>query len=139
MHYQMCIRDRDLDKHKGEGYTENSYIGRSGIEAAYEKDLKGKDGIEIYIQDDSGERKASIARQLREDGKDMTLTVDITLQKSLYNQFQNDKSASVAMNPKTGEVLALVSTPTFSSNDFILGMSTSPVSYTHLDVYKRQM
>ena len=55
----------------------------------------------------------------------MTLTVDITLQKSLYNQFQNDKSASVAMNPKTGEVLALVSTPTFSSNDFILGMSTS--------------
>lgn len=123
--YMQKVTAEDLDKHKGEGYTENSYIGRSGIEAAYEKDLKGKDGIEIYIQDDSGERKASIARQLREDGKDVTLTVDITLQKSLYNQFQNDKSASVAMNPKTGEVLALVSTPTFSSNDFILGMSTS--------------
>lgn len=121
--YMQKVTAEDLEKHKGEGYTENSYIGRSGIEAAYEKDLKGKNGIEVYIQDENGERTASIARQLREDGKDITLTIDISLQKNLYNEFQNDKSASVAMNPKTGEVLALVSTPTFSSNDFILGMS----------------
>ncbi len=45
------------------------------------------------------------------------------LQQSLYNEYQNDQSASVAMNPKTGEILALVSTPSFSSNDFILGFT----------------
>ena len=59
--------------------------------------------------------------QIREakDGKDIRLTIDIDLQQSLYNEYQNDKSASVALNPKTGEVLALVSTPSYSSNDFV--------------------
>lgn len=47
------------------------------------------------------------------------------MQQSLYNEYQNDQSASVAMNPKTGEILALVSTPSFSSNDFILGFNSS--------------
>ena len=51
------------------------------------------------------------------------MTIDINLQNELYNAYQQDKSASVAMNPSTGEILALVSTPSFNSNDFILGMS----------------
>ncbi len=55
------------------------------------------------------------------DGKDIRLTIDIDLQQSLYNEYQNDKSASVALNPQTGEVLALVSTPSYSNNDFVLG------------------
>ena len=58
------------------------------------------------------------------DGKDIRLTIDINLQQSLYNEYQNDKSASVALNPQTGEVLALVSTPSYSNNDFVLGLST---------------
>lgn len=121
--YLQKVTAEDLEKHKGEGYTESSYIGRSGIEAAYEKELKGKDGVEIYIIDPNGERCDIITSQPKEDGQDITLTIDATLQQNLYNQFQNDKSASVAMNPQTGEILALVSTPSFSSNDFILGMS----------------
>ena len=122
--YMQKVTAEDLEKHKGEGYSETSYIGRSGIEAAYEKDLKGKDGVKIYIVDETGEEVSIIANQEKQDGKDITLTIDIGLQRDLYNAYQNDKSASVAMNPKTGEVLALVSTPTFDSNDFILGMST---------------
>ena len=47
------------------------------------------------------------------------------MQQSLYKEYQNDKSASVAMNPKTGEILALVSTPSFSSNDFIFCFSSA--------------
>ena len=121
--YLQKITAEDLEKHKDEGYTENSYIGRSGIEAAYEKELKGKDGVEIYIVDNNGERCASIANMPKQNGQDITLTIDISLQKDLYNQFQKDKSASVAMDPSNGEILALVSTPSFSSNDFILGMS----------------
>lgn len=123
--YMQKVTAEDLQKHKGEGYDENSYIGRSGIESAYEADLKGKDGVSIYIVDANGERQKTLASQDKQDGKNITLTIDITLQNNLYQSFQKDKSASVAMNPKTGEILALVSTPTFDSNDFILGMSVS--------------
>lgn len=121
--YIQKVSSEDLEKHKGEGYSSESYIGRSGIEAAYEKSLKGKDGIGIYVVNKDGQRVETIAKMDKEDGSDLTLTIDIKLQKDLYNAFQNDKSASVAINPQNGEVLALVSTPTFSSNDFILGMS----------------
>lgn len=51
------------------------------------------------------------------------MTIDSTLQKALYQKFKDDKSCSVAIDPYTGEVLALVSTPSFDSNDFIYGMS----------------
>ena len=54
---------------------------------------------------------------------DFRLTIDSDLQKALYEQFKNDRGCSIAMNPYTGEVLALVSTPSFDNNDFILGMS----------------
>lgn len=123
--YLQKVTAEDLEKHVGEGYTETSYIGRSGIEAAYEKELKGQNGATIYIEDTTGNRVNTVASQDKQDGQDITLTIDITLQNNLYNQLKNDKGASVAMNPKTGEVLAAVSTPTFSSNDFILGMSSA--------------
>ena len=119
--YLQQVNAEDLEKHKGEGYDESSLIGRSGIEAAYEADLKGSDGHEIRIVDEDNELVKTVASKDVEDGKDITLTIDVTLQQSLYNEYQNDQSASVAMNPKTGEILALVSTPSFSSNDFILG------------------
>jgi len=56
-------------------------------------------------------------------GKDIKLTVDAELQTDLYEQFREDKSCHVAMQPYTGEVLALVSTPSYDNNDFILGLS----------------
>ena len=68
--------------------------------------------------------KSTVASSPKEDGTDITLTIDAELQQYLYQEFQEDKSCTVAMNPYTGEVLALVSTPTYNANDFILGMST---------------
>lgn len=123
--YMQKVTAEDLEKHKGEGYDENSYIGRSGIEAAYEKELKGQDGVSIYIVDSQGNKKTALASHDKKDGQDITLTIDIQLQNNLYQSFKKDKSASVAMNPTNGEILALVSTPTFNSNDFILGLSST--------------
>ena len=122
--YMQQVTAEDLEKHQGEGYTETSMIGRSGIEAAYEKELKGTNGATISIIDETGNTKSTVASQEKQDGQDITLTIDIDLQKDLYNAFENDQSASVAMNPTNGEVLALVSTPSFDSNDFIYGFST---------------
>lgn len=122
--YMQKVNADDLKKHKDEGYNENSMIGRSGIEAAYEKQLKGQDGKSIVVVDENNKLIKTIAEKKVKYGQDIELTIDIDLQKDLYNEYQNDKSASVALNPQTGEILALVSTPSFLSQDFILGMTS---------------
>lgn len=121
--YVQNVTAEDLENHPGEGYSSNSVIGKSGIESLYETELKGKDGCKIYIVDSEGNEKTTIAETIKEDGKDIRLTIDTDLQKELYEQFENDRGCSVVMNPYTGEVLALVSTPSYDNNDFILGMS----------------
>lgn len=112
-----------MEENKGKGYDSNSVIGRSGIESLYEDKLKGQNGCMIYIEDEFGNRKDIIVDKPVQNGEDIQLTIDAELQKVLYEQFKDDKSCSVAMNQYTGEVLALVSTPSFNSNDFVMGMS----------------
>lgn len=121
--YVQNVTAEDLEKHAGEGYTENSVIGKSGMEGLFEEKLRGQNGCRIYIVDAKGEEKEELACKEVEDGQDVQLTIDANLQNALYEQFQKDKSCSVAMQPYTGEVLALVSTPSYDSNDFIMGLS----------------
>lgn len=121
--YVQGVTAEDLEEHEGEGYTANSVIGRSGMESLFEKELKGQNGCKIYISDGDGNEKTVLANQIVSNGKDVQLTIDVNLQTAIYAQFQEDKSCTVAMNPYTGEVLALVSTPSFDSNDFIRGLS----------------
>ena len=121
--YVQSVTAEDLENHAGEGYTANSVMGKSGMEGLFEKELKGQNGCDIYIVDSDGNKKAELASIFVQDGKDIQLTIDAELQRSLYEQFKEDKSCSVAMNPYTGEVLALVSTPSYDNNDFIMGLS----------------
>ena len=123
--YVQNVNAEDLKKHKNEGYNSTSVIGRSGIEAVYEKQLRGSSSGKIDLVDKNDKViKNLCALEIDKSPQDITLTIDIDLQQSLYNEYQNDKSASVALNPQTGEVLALVSTPSYSNNDFVLGLST---------------
>ena len=122
--YVQAVTAEDLENHPGEGYNANSVIGRTGMEGLFEKELKGKDGCEISIVDREGNIKKTLASVLKENGTDIQLTIDYDLQKLLYEQFKEDRGCSVAMNPYSGEVLALVSTPSLDNNDFIKGMSS---------------
>ena len=122
--YVQNVTAEDLEEHDGEGYTSNSVIGKSGMEGLFEKELKGQNGCSITIVDSNGNKKKIIVSTIVENGKDIKLTIDSNLQKELYEQFKDDKSCSVAMNQYTGEVLALVSTPSYDNNDFIRGMSS---------------
>ncbi|MFG6393118.1 MAG: penicillin-binding transpeptidase domain-containing protein [Lachnospiraceae bacterium] len=122
--YVQGVTAEDLEKHTGEGYTSNSVIGRSGAEGLFEGELKGQNGYRIYITDFDGNEKEEIACRMAENGKDIKLTIDSELQKDLYRQFKNDKGCSAALDPYTGEVLALVSTPSYDNNDFIMGLSS---------------
>ena len=122
--YVQSVTAEDLEEHAGEGYTANSVIGRSGMESLFESELKGQNGCRIYIVSSEGKEKEELACILVQHGQDIRLTIDTDLQVSLYEQFKEDKSCSVAMNPYIGEVLALVSTPAYDNNDFIMGLSS---------------
>ena len=133
--YVQNVNAEDLKKHKNEGYNSTSVIGRSGIEAAYEEKLRGITSGKIDLVDKNDKViKELCHKKVKMSPQDITLTIDIDLQQSLYNEYQNDKSASIALNPKTGEVLALVSTPSYSNNDFVLGLSTDKWNALNNDV-----
>ena len=123
--YVQGITAEELEKNSDKGYTSTSVIGKSGLESVYEDRLKGKDGLEIYIVDSKGNKKQTIAKREVQDGEDIKLTIDSSLQKQLYEQMKNDNGFFVVMQPLTGEMLAMVSTPSYNPNDFVLGISTT--------------
>lgn len=109
--YIQPISAEELKEKAKDGYTSSSKIGKYGLERAYESTLRSINGSEIYIEDVNGNKKTSIAKQEQKDGQDVKLTIDSKLQQTVYEQFKDDKSAVVVMNPKTGEMLALASCP----------------------------
>ena len=121
--YVQPISAEELEEKQSEGYHENSVIGKSGLELAYEKTLKGSDGYEIYTADQNGRTKILLAAKEKEDGQDVTVTIDAAIQQKAYEQFQGDAAMAVSINPKTGEVMALVSTPAYDPNEFVYGIS----------------
>ncbi|WP_044338381.1 penicillin-binding transpeptidase domain-containing protein [Rossellomorea aquimaris] len=113
-----------LEKLKDKGYTAQSLMGLSGAEEVYEDQLRGKDGQRIYLKKQESEEVVTVAEQPVEDGKNITLTIDAEMQKKIYEQMKNEAGTAAALNPQTGEALALVSTPAYDPNDFVLGMSS---------------
>ncbi|MDR0371264.1 MAG: penicillin-binding protein 2 [Prevotellaceae bacterium] len=99
-------------------YRAGDYAGRDGIEITYEKDLRGQKGVEILLRDAKGriQGKYDGGRQDAEAraGKNLTLTIDIALQELGENLLQGKVGGIVAIEPATGEILALVSNPTFN-------------------------
>ena len=121
--YIRGISEEELEANRGKGYTSNSLIGKSGMEKIFEDTLRGSNATEIYIVDSDGNKKTTIDKTEKKNGTDVKLTIDISLQEKIYNELKDDNALSIAINPKTGEVLAMVSTPTFNSNDFIVGFT----------------
>lgn len=121
--YVQGITAEELESKAEKGYNAHSVIGKTGLEQAYEERLKGKDGLKIYIEDNNGNIVKTIAETKGNDGEDIKLTIDINLQTKLYEKIKNDKGFFVVMNPQTGEILALVSTPSYDPNKFVTGMT----------------
>ena len=121
--YVQGITAEELESKAEKGYNAHSIIGKTGLEQVYEERLKGKDGLKIYIEDNNGNIVKTIAETKGNDGDDIKLTIDINLQTKLYEKIKNDKGFFVVMNPQTGEILALVSTPSYDPNKFVTGMT----------------
>jgi len=121
--YIHNISKEELDAHPGQAYNVDSKIGKIGLESLLEDRIRGIDGCKIYILDKNDKEKETLAERKARNGENVTLTIDTKLQEKLYDQMKNDKGAAVIMSPKTGEILALVSTPSYDPNDFILGLT----------------
>jgi len=123
--YVGSITKEQLDKNKGQGYTDSSIVGKNGLELLYEDQLRGRDGAEIILTDSNHNPIKTIAKKDPTNGKDLQLTIDRSVQETIYKHMNGDSGAATAINPKTGDVLALVSTPAFDPNSFSLGISTA--------------
>ena len=121
--YVQKINEQELEQNKEKGYSSSSIIGKNGLEKAYEDRLRAVDGKEIIIVDEKGNKIKQLAKQDKKDGEDIKLTIDSKIQKQLYDSLKSDKGFFVVMNPNTGELLGAVSTPSYNSNDFVLGMT----------------
>ena len=114
--YVGAITAEELENKNDYSYTSTSLIGKAGIESVYEDTLRGEDGAEIYIK--RGSDEISILKKEVINGEDIKLTIDSTLQNNSYTQLNGEKGAVTAVDPISGEVLALVSSPSYDSNMF---------------------
>lgn len=126
------INAEELKEEKGKGYSANSVIGKRGLEQLYEERLRGTAGEKITIQKADGTQKV-VAEKEVQNGENIEVTIDANLQEKIYNQFKGSAGTAAAIQPTTGEVLSLVSSPSFDPNDFVLGMPGSEYSKLEKD------
>ncbi len=132
-HVLGYLREVDADEltaHAGEGYLEGDSIGKSGLEKRYEADLRGVEGIQEVEVDARGNRLRTVSTTPPVDGSTLTLTLNAVLQEAAETALRGKRGAVVALDPATGDVLALASAPTYDPNK----MSThlSPASWAWL-------
>lgn len=111
------------DIEKDETLASNGQIGRSGLEAAFDKELRGENGGKIAITDEDGAEKSVLLEKERADGKDIQLTIDAQAQKTAFDALQNQAGSTVVTEPKTGDLLVLASSPSYDPNKMTQGIS----------------
>jgi penicillin-binding protein 2 len=120
------INEADVKRIDTQGLATNykgtDHIGKLGIEGAYEKELHGTTGTEQVEIDAGGRAIRSLSRSEPISGNNLVVTLDLELQKVAEEAFQDYRGALVAIDPKTGEILALVSKPGFDPNLFVDGI-----------------
>ncbi len=122
------INDRDLEQLKEDdvlsNYKGTDHIGKSGIEEYYEKELHGTTGFQQVEINADGKAVRVLSSTAPVSGNNLTLSIDLKLQEIAEKGFGERRGALVAIQPQTGEILALVSMPTFDPNLFVGGIDT---------------
>jgi penicillin-binding protein 2 len=112
----------DWPEDEQSNYRGTEYIGKLGIEQSFEKQLHGVTGVEQIETSAGGRAVRKLASTPATPGNTVKLSIDIKLQKLVEDLYGDRRGAMVAMDPKTGEVLAFVSKPTFDPNLFVDGI-----------------
>jgi len=130
--YVWTPNDRDLARLKRGGIKPQDYVGKTGVESYYEKELMGKPGTEEIELDAKKRPLLVMARDNPIPGSKLRLTMDVDLQKlamadlkEVQQESPDSGGAVVAIEPKTGEILCLASNPTYSANQFLQGIKAA--------------
>lgn len=119
--YVGDITAEDIDKNPE--LSSNGKIGRSGLEMAFDKDLRGTTGWKLSITDADGVEKKVLIEHEVQNGKDIKLTIDAKAQKTAFDSLGGKAGSTVATTPKTGDLLALASSPSYDPNKMTNGIS----------------
>ena len=112
-----------LNQPQFELYSPGDVVGRSGVELQYNDELMGKNGARRAVVNSHGREVGLLGETDAVPGKQLKLTLDIDLQIAAEQALEGKNGAIVAMDPRTGEILAMVSRPTFDPNDFAVRVS----------------
>ncbi|MBM37638.1 MAG: penicillin-binding protein 2 [Woeseia sp.] len=132
--YVGALSIKDLERLDSSQYAASSHTGKTGVEISFENKLHGKVGFEHLITNARGRQvpadKTQLLKSLPQNempypGLNIYLSLDVRLQRKAYKELKDKRGSIVALNPKTGEILALVSAPSFDPNLFAAGMSKS--------------
>ncbi|PIF28441.1 penicillin-binding protein 2 [Acidovorax sp. 56] len=115
-------KQRIQDADDEANYRGTEYIGKLGVEQSFESDLHGITGVEQMETSAGGRAVRKLASRPATPGKSVMISLDIKLQKMVEDLFGDRRGALVAIDPRNGEVLALVSKPTFDPNLFVEGI-----------------
>jgi penicillin-binding protein 2 len=129
MGYTGKLTDTEYATLKNSGYLLNDNLGKAGVEKSYESTLRGTNGYRNIEVDYRGDEKAIVADVASEAGDNVRLSIDSDLQNSLYTAIKNivdtrqlPGGSAVAIDPRNGHILALVSYPSYDSNAFVGGI-----------------
>lgn len=127
--YTGVVNSEEYAAHQDEGYARYDRMGKQGIEAEYEAYLRGTFGRELTEVDAEGKSPTLLAKQDAVNGQRLTLSLDVRLQEHIEDVIEgrlqgteSSKAAVVAMDPRNGEILALVSWPAYDANLFAQGI-----------------
>jgi penicillin-binding protein 2 len=130
--YVSAINEQDLKQIDSAEYAGTSLIGKLGVEGAYEQQLHGKPGfreIEVNAAGRPVDKQGGYASKLNTRppvaGEDLILGMDVRVQRVAEEALVGKRGSVVALDPKTGDIIALASTPGFDPNDFVRGLSVA--------------
>ncbi|HXV43981.1 MAG TPA: penicillin-binding transpeptidase domain-containing protein, partial [Anaerolineae bacterium] len=134
--YVGPIPAEHFDGYEAQGYDLTDTIGLAGLEASYEEWLHGVKGLESIEVDVTGQKIRTVSENIEvRPGHNLRLTIDVGLQEVTAQALQeqmtevnSNQGVAIAMNPQTGEILAMVSLPSFDNNSFARGISARELS-----------
>lgn len=119
------------DVEKDDTLASNGKIGRSGLEASFDKELRGKNGGKIAITDEKGTERKALIETKKTDGKTIQLTIDAKAQKIAFDSLKDQAGSTVVTEPTTGDLLVLASSPSFDPNKMTNGISQEDYDAYH--------
>ncbi len=119
------ISDRQLQSKDFDGHKPGDLVGQAGVELEYNGALRGKDGLRRLVVNSRGREVAEVGRVSPADGPSLTLTLDLELQAAAERAFGGRAGSAVALDPRSGEILAMTSIPAYDPNVFATGIDAA--------------